>query len=192
MIPSHADYLKEIIENTETRINKRKERINTTSCFKMLINEKRNAIQLGLYLVIKAGYTISVSYHKDGTIKYRINEIQEILDRSLVHENTKTLKVLFNNDSNTVGIPVLFRLCLALCLTFEESYDWFMACGYNLSADIGEWPCITHLLYIYTTKNNEYVSLSNVVKNIYDASDYSVRHGFRKLCPPEKKTERGN
>ena len=100
----------------------------------LIQNEERTDVQLRTYYSIKLKYKV-VLKKKNNKAYYQVRDIEHLSILSNVHKNSPAVKALFNGYSYNVGISVLFRLCIALCLTFEESYDWFRMWGYELNCN---------------------------------------------------------
>lgn len=79
---------------------------------------------------------------------------------------------------------MLFRLCIALGLNFEQSYDWFRLCGYELNSTVQRWKNISYLLIKYTA--NPKHDLYSIRQKIEQANKESIANGGERLCPKNK------
>lgn len=179
----NTSYLQEVALNHTSRLNNIKKEINSKQCFALKKNEERSHLQLGLYYLIKNKYTV-VLKNRNGNKSYQVKDIERLSILSNVHKNTPAIKALFNDASYDSGVSVLFRLCIALGLNFEESYDWFRLCGYELNSTIHRWRNISYLLIKYTA-NPEH-DLYNVRKKIEEANTESIANCGERLCPKSK------
>ena len=106
--------------------------------------------------------------------------------RSTVHENDKKLKALFNGEHYKVTPAALFRLSVALSLTFEEAYDWYLAWGYDLSSDAYQCEEFAKLLHKYCIKSGHSLEVSDIHERLYQADLYSQIHHLGILYPRER------
>lgn len=94
------------------------------------------------------------------------------------------MKVLFNDTGYDSGVSVLFRLCIALGLNFEQSYDWFRLCGYELNSTVKRWKNISYLLIKYTA--NPKHDLYSIGQKIEQANKESIANASERLRPRNK------
>ena len=183
MEESNASYLREVALNHISRLDNIQKEINLKQCFALIKNEERTHLQLGLYYLIKNKYTV-VLKNKNGNKSYQIKDIERLSILSNVHKNTPAIKALFNNASYDSGVTVLFRLCIALGLNFEQSYDWFRVCGFELNSTIKRWKNISYLLIKYTANPKQ--DLGSIRKKIEQANKESIANGGERLYPKNK------
>ena len=179
----NTSYLQKVALNHTSIFNNIKKEINSKQCFALIKNEERSHLQLGLYYLIKNKYTV-VSKNRNGDKGYQVRDIEQLSILSNVHINTPAMKVLFNDNGYDSGVSVLFRLCIALGLNFEQCYDWFRLCGYELNSKVHRWKNISYLLIKYTA--NPKHDLYNIRQKIEQANKESIANGGERLCPKHK------
>lgn len=175
-----SSYLNYVALNHESRINKIKEQIKSMQSLALIQNEERTDVQLSIYYLIKHKYKV-VLKKKNNKAYYQVRYIEHLSILSNVHKNSPAVKALFNGYSYNVGISVLFRLCIALCLTFEESYDWFRMWGYELNCNSHKWRIIANLLAKYTA--NPQCDLCTIREKIEKSNMESISNGGPSLNP---------
>ena len=179
----NSSYVKNVAQNHNSRLINIQEKINSMQSYALIKNEKRTHIQLSIYYLIKNQYHV-VTKKDNRNTTYQIKDLERQSILSSVHKNSPALKALFNDYNYTVGVSVLFRLCIALCLSFEESYDWFRVCGYELNSSLKQWQNISNLLIFYT-KNSE-SNLYIIHNKLINASNDSISNGGPSLYPKKK------
>lgn len=183
----HSDSFKTISQNFNTRMQHIEKNIQTMPQYGCLKNEERQYLRISLYYVIKQGNHVYDSPDCDTTF-YRLKEKQELITRADINEGTKSIRTLFKGYSFPLDYPILFRLCIALSLTIEESYDWFRTCGMDLSSDIPEFETLGYLIQKYCTSTNAELSNMDILEIYCEANDYfHIEHGYKCLLGPSCK-----
>lgn len=187
-VEEFASYVQNVASKHNSRLININEKINSMQSLALIKNEKRNNLKIGLYFLISHNYKIVLKRNAKGNRKYQIvTEDKKLLClRSTVHENDKKLKALFNGDHYKVTPAALFRLSIALSLTFEDAYDWYLAWGYDLSSDAYQCEEFAKLLRKYCIKSGHSLEVSDVHERLYQADLYSQIHHLGALYPRDR------
>lgn len=180
-----ASYVKTVASKSDSRKKTRERNIDTMQSFALLRNETREHVKTGLYFLISRNYKVLLKRTTKGKQRYQIStEDKKILcSRSMIHENSKALKALFNGDSYSITCATLFRLCIALCLSFDEAYDWFLSCGFDLSSDTQKCRSFAKLLSKYCEKDGHTCDMCTVHEKLQKADCDAKNQGLGVLYP---------
>lgn len=183
-----ASYLKNVALKHDSRLININRKINSMQTLALIKNENRNSIKMGLYFLIAHHYKVVLKRDPKGIRSYQIEtkDKQILCARSTIHENDKKLKAIFNGARYKVTQAALFRLSIALCLTFEEAYDWYLIWGYDLSSDAYQCRDFAMLLCKYCVPSGHTLDISSVHERLSEADLYSQINHLGVLYPRER------
>lgn len=108
-----------------------------------------------------------------------------LLERTLLDNNNSTLfNFLHKGMGRDFKAGGLIQLCMAFNLSYEESFDLFIVCGCDLTADVPISSLCNDILKKYCKKNYE-----NCLKKIIEIDEYCTQLGYPNFICNHKKSK---
>lgn len=182
VLPSHSEESDYLLNNFRQREKYRTNIIENNPKYSIVISETRIHLKLSLYFLIRAGYQV----YKKSNNTYFISKKSELLDRTLLSPKTKSISTILCGSNDPYTERVLFQLCIALSLSLEDSFDWFLYFGYNLNATTYKWKGYLHMLFLTQCSLKEKNSLEQCHKKIRLADDFAKRHFLERIITKKR------
>ena len=152
--------------------------INSNSEFAIIRNETCEHVQFGLFLLIHYGYHITMQ--KSGY--YKFSPKKNLIEATYLNPTTNAISTLFCGYDDTMSPSTMLQLSIALSLSIEDAFDWFLVCGYNLSSSSRKMRGYMHLLYLTLSQNPEKIySKEESRKQIDIAQSWSDKNHFETI-----------
>lgn len=106
-----------------------------------------------------------------------------LLECTLLDNNNSTLfDFLHKGTGHDFKPGGLIQICMSLDLSYEEAFDLFISCGYDLTADTPIPTLCNDVLRIYCKKD-----FASCLTKIIDIDEYCTKHGFPYFICKKKK-----
>lgn len=109
---------------------------------------------------------------------------KKLLDKTFLDSNNSTLFKFLDKGEGTDFRPSgLIQICISLDLSYEESFDLFMACGRNLTSDSPITTICDKILKNFCKKSSDLDCLSRLI----EINDYCEKNDFKNFIAKKSK-----
>jgi hypothetical protein len=174
LIPYHKESIL-LLSNFFERQKLRTKCINSNPEFAIIRNEACEHLQLGLFLLIRSGYRVSIQ----NSGYYKIYPKKKLLESTYLNPTTNAIFTLFCGYDDSISPSSMLQLSIALSLCVEDAFDWFLVCGFNLSSSTRKMRGYLHLLYLTLPTSSEKIySSEESLRQIDIAQDWCDKNHF--------------